>query len=83
MAIKNVRALMQAGLHELGLENATSLGERYLIRSGNFAGIEFQFEEVSAIYWVNADQIKFVSKDGQVLKQLPIEPGQEGARRAA
>ena len=83
MTVTSVRALVQAGLHELGLVNAVSLGERYLIRSGGFAGILFEFEEVSAIYLVNADHLKFVNNSGEVLKLLPIEHSQDVAVKAA
>ena len=83
MTITHVRASVQAGLQELGFETAVSLGEKYLIRSGCFAGVLFEFEGIKAIYFFDADQIKFVGKSGEVLKPLSLEHRPDVARKAA
>ena len=83
MQVNSVRASVQAGLTELGLENAALCGERFLIRNGSWVGIVFAFEEVEAVCYFNRNHVEFVSNSGKVLKILAIERDQDVAVKAA
>lgn len=53
---------------ELGIDAADELRETVLIRGGMYCGRRFEAEGGAALWFVEEDQVKFLSNSGQVLR---------------
>ena len=73
MQARVVRELVLAALPELGFGGGESLGERLLVRDGCYAGIRFEFEEVSAIWLIEVREVRFVTDAGKVLRTIRLD----------
>jgi hypothetical protein len=73
MQARAARELMLATLPELGFGGAKSLGERLLVRDGRYAGIRFEFEAVSAVWLIDAGEVRFITSAGKLLKTVHVD----------
>jgi hypothetical protein len=78
-----MRELVRTTLDELGFGNAQPLGEQVLSRDPFYVCVCFAFEGVSAIWLVDADQLRFVDDKGKLLKIVRFDGSQEGVGKAA
>jgi hypothetical protein len=81
--MNNVRELVTTTLEELGLGDATSLGERLVCSDRYYVGVRFAFEGVSAIWLSHAGHIRFVDDAGKLLRVVRLAASQDAAKKAA
>ena len=78
-----MRELVMKTLDELGFGNAQPLGEQVLLRNRSYGCVTFAFEGVSAIWLMDADQLRFVDDTGKLLKIVRFDGSQEAVGKAA
>ena len=80
-----VRELVQQQFSEMKAGGGAIRGEAVLVRSGQYCGHRFHGVGISAVWFLEEDQIKFYDEAGSLLKVLrTMEPMvQAPLRRAA
>ncbi len=77
-----VRNLVTRTLKTLGYGDAKSLGCKVLYRNNRqYAGVQFVFEGVSAIWLADSDRVGFFDGSGKLFKT--VRPGPGTAKKAA
>jgi hypothetical protein len=83
MITSDVRELVQNTIRSFG-RDAELIGERLLLKARHYAGRQFDFDGISAVWMFDADEIKFFDRSGSLL--LAVRPGDKAeqvVRRAA
>jgi hypothetical protein len=70
-------------LVELGLSDNQPLRETILIRAGMYCGRRFEAAGAHAVWFIEEDQLKLFSADGNILRVLDRVAAQEPDMRAA
>lgn len=64
--------------------DAEPQGERIILKKSYYAGRRFQFDKMSAVWLLDADEVKLFDRVGTLLTTLPLhQPEQKLIRRAA
>ena len=64
--------------------DAKPQGERIVLKKNYYAGRRFEFDKMSAVWLLDADEIKLFDRAGALLMTLPLhQPEQQVIRRAA
>ena len=64
----SIRDFIVGRLAELGIPDPGPCSEIVLINDGFFLGRRFEFETVQAVWFSEADEVKFYSADGKFLQ---------------
>jgi hypothetical protein len=83
MKVSDIRELINATLHDLGLGEAKSRGERLLIQDQFYLGCRFDFEGASAIWLETSAQVRFFSDTGKLLKVIRVNQNDDVAKQVA
>jgi hypothetical protein len=83
MQLDEVRTIVGETLQGLGLEGAQLLGERIVLQDRFYIGRRFEYESVSALWLVEAHQIKFYNAEGEFITSVQLDQQQPTLRRAA
>ncbi len=65
-----VRELVQQQFSEMNASSGTICGEAVLVRGGQYCGHRFLGTGISAVWFLEEDQIKFYDNAGSVLKVM-------------
>jgi hypothetical protein len=68
--IEAVRGLVATTFANLGLASGIEPRESILIRGGAYCGRRFEVEQGHAIWFIEAEQIKFYSADGSLIRSI-------------
>jgi hypothetical protein len=68
-----VRRVIDRAMHALGMTADAPPRETILIRDGLFCGRRFEWEDFSAVWFAEENQVKFYGPDGAVLRVLAVE----------
>jgi hypothetical protein len=71
-SIEFIRNLVRRSLEELGLADATPIGESLLTLAGYYVGREFKFAGIRAVWTASQGHIKFYGDDGEVLRVVAL-----------
>ena len=71
--VEFIRNLVRRTLEEMGLANATPIGESLLTLAGYYVGREFKFAGVRAVWTASQGHIKFYDDDGAVLRVVALD----------
>ncbi len=83
MQLDEVRTIVGETLRQLGLGNAQLLGERIVLQDRFYIGRRFEYEGVSVLWLVEAQQIKFYNAVGEFMTSVKVNREQPALRRAA
>jgi hypothetical protein len=84
MKVSDIRELITATLHDLGLGDAKPAGERLLIKDQFYLGCRFDFEGASAIWLEEFGQVRFFGDTGRLLKVVRVkESGEDKVAKQA
>lgn len=61
---EQVRERVRQLLNEMGASDEPPLGETVLIRDGHYCGRRFEMSGMSAVWFIEENQIKFFDADG-------------------
>jgi len=82
MNLSEIRELVQNSLRGFR-PDIKPLGERVLLKGRFYAGRRFEFEGFSAVWFIDADEIKFFDGSGKLLFSIHPSETQQEVRRAA
>lgn len=74
---ENVREIALEGLKELGKQEPVS--ESWLVQNGYVIGRRFRCDDVSAVWFFEADEVKVYSQAGQVVKVMDLTEARKAA----
>jgi hypothetical protein len=75
----SIRERVCRTLDDLGMADATQLGEILLTLAGYYVGREFRFPGIRAVWMASQEQIKFYADDGTVLRVVDLSEPRKGA----
>ena len=80
---RDIRKLIERTFRSLRPAPQQLRRETLLIREGHYCGHRYESDELSAVWFLEEDEIKFFGEDGSLL--LVLQPGRspESPRRAA
>jgi len=83
MQLDEVRTIVSETLRELGLGAVQLIGERIVLQDRFYVGRRFEFEGVSVLWLVEAQEIKFYNAHGEFITSVQLGQEQPALRRAA
>ena len=83
MQLDEVRTIVGETLQELGMGAAQLIGERIVLQDRFYVGRRFEFEGVSVLWLVEAQQIKFYNAHGEFITSVQLGQEQPALQRAA
>ena len=80
---QEIRQRIQRRFSKLAGEEQPIQGETLLVRSGEYCGHRYQAESMSAIWFLEEEEVKFYNADGGVLEVVYTNDSAGQERRAA
>jgi len=83
MQLDEVRTIVDETRRSLGFGEARLIGERIVLQDRFYIGRRFEFEGVSVLWLVEAQEIKFYNAHGEFITSVQLGQQQPPLRRAA
>ena len=83
MRPRDIRKLVEETFESLQPAPERSTRETLLIREGHYCGHRYESDDLSTVWFLEEDQIKFFSRDGSLLLVLHPHPSPEPKHQRA